>query len=230
MQMRGTPRSSRWTRGARRDAHGPAPTPRRALVPRPSAAAQRREQTAAALDAMRRVVRALRVAAGSSEAATGLSSAQLFVLQAVQAEPGRSLTEIAARTMTDRTSVAAVVDRLAERGLVERRRSTLDRRRVEIVATRAAHAVLERAPHAPTRRLLDGLDTLDDRNLRRLAAGLAELAQAMGLDGEPATMLFEDGPATSARSPARPARPARPVARAAARPTARSRTTVTRGR
>ncbi len=160
---------------------------------------------------MRRVVRALRLAAGSSESATGLSAAQLFVLQTVQAEPGLSLTDIAARTLTDRTSVAAVVERLAERGLVVRRRSAQDRRRVEIVATPAAGAVLDRAPHAPTSRLLDGLDALDDRSLRRLATGLSELVQAMGLADEPATMLFEDGPAA-----APPPRTTRPTARARA--------------
>jgi DNA-binding MarR family transcriptional regulator len=167
---------------------------------------------------MRRIVRALRVAARSTEAATGLSAAQLFVLQVVHAEPGRSLTEIAARTLTDRTSVAAVVDRLAERGLVARDRSTADRRRVEIRATPAAGAVLALAPHAPTRRLLDAIEALDDRGLRRLATGLAQLARTMGVDKEPVTMLFEDAPTVRARS----------RAKAAPRAGARSRTTSVR--
>ena len=114
-------------------------------------------------------------------------------------EPDRSLTEIAARTMTDRTSVAAVVERLAERGLVTRRRSDADRRRLEIAATRAAATVLRRAPHAPTRRLLDGLDALDDRSLGRLATGLTDLVRSMGIADEPARMLFEDGPAARSR-------------------------------
>ena len=85
------------------------------------------------------------------------------------------------------------MDRLTERGLVARRRSTEDRRRVEIRATPAGVAVLGRAPHAPTRRLLEGLGALDERSLRRLAAGLADLVQAMGLADEPARMLFDDG-------------------------------------
>ena len=139
------------------------------------------------------MVRALRVAAARGESATGLSAAQLFVLQVVHAEPGLSLTEVAARTLTDRTSVAAAVERLAARGLVERRRGEADRRRVALVPTPAARRVLAAAPHPPTRRVLDGLAAVDDRTLRRIALGLTALVRAMELDAEPAPMLFDDG-------------------------------------
>lgn len=155
-------------------------------------AAGRSADVAAALDALRRVVRELRLAAGSAATETGLSAAQLFVLQAVAAEPGASLTELAERTLTDRTSVAAVVERLAERGLVARARAAADRRRVEIRLTRAGERVLARAPHAPTRRVLDALDALPDRELRRLAAGLVDLTRAMGIAEAPAALLFDD--------------------------------------
>jgi DNA-binding MarR family transcriptional regulator len=171
--------------------------------------ADRRHHTAAALDGVRRVVRALRVAAGGAEAATGLTAAQLFVLQAVRAAPACSLTDVAARTMTDRTSVRAVVDRLVERGLVERRPSQADRRRVELAVTPAATAVLARAPHPPTRRLLDGLGALDDRDLAALARGLGALVRTMGLDDGPASMLFDDRDARAGGAP----RPGRPAAR-----------------
>ena len=98
MRMRGVPRRS----GGRVPPPVPSATPASPIpVPTRTPAADRRASTAATLDAMRRIVRALRVAAGSTEAATGLTAAQLFVLQAVHAEPGHSLTGIAARTMTD---------------------------------------------------------------------------------------------------------------------------------
>jgi DNA-binding MarR family transcriptional regulator len=166
---------------------------RRARAPRPADGTDREAVAAAALDSIRRVVRALRVAAGRVEEATGLSAAQLFVLQQVAAAPGLSLTALAERTLTDRTSVAAVVERLHARGLVERARAAADRRRVEIRPTRRGARLLARAPHAPTQRVLDAMAALDDRELRRLAAGLAGLTRAMGLADEPARMLFEDG-------------------------------------
>ena len=148
----------------------------------------------ASLDALRRIVRELRLANSGVERHTGLSAAQMYVLAQVAAAPGASLSELAARTMTDRTSVAAVVDRLLARELVQRRRSATDRRRVEILPTAAGEEVLARAPHPPTRRLLDGLEALDDRQLRRLAVSLTRLVQGMGLADAPAVMMFEDDP------------------------------------
>ncbi len=145
-----------------------------------------------ALDALRRVVRALRLAAARAEADTGLSAAQLFVLQQVVAAPGQWLTALAARTLTDRTSVAAAVDRLVARDLVRRVPSAVDRRRVEIHATDAGRAVLSRAPHPPTQRVLDGLEALAPADLSRLAVGLDRLVAAMGLTDAPAPMLFDD--------------------------------------
>lgn len=152
----------------------------------------RPDDTSVALDSLRRIVRALRVANGGVEKLTGLSAAQLYVLEQVAAAPHASLSELATRTLTDRTSVAAVVDRLHARGLVQRDRSSADRRRVEIAPTPEGLAVLARAPHPPTRRILEGLDLLDDAELGRLAQGLTRLVRGMGLADEPATMLFED--------------------------------------
>lgn len=164
-----------------------------------SPADRRRRDVTVSLHSLRRVVRALRLAAARTEEATGLSPAQLFVLQAVHAEPGCSLSEIAARTMTDRTSVAAVVGRLADRGLVERRRAETDRRRVEIVPTARARSTLGRAPHAPTHALLEAMDGLSDRDLRHLSLGLGKLVRTMGLADEPAGMFFEDPPEPGAK-------------------------------
>ena len=175
----------------------------------------RTADTTAALDALRRITRALRVAAGGVEKSTGLSAAQLFVLEQVAAAPNSSLSELAARTMTDRTSVAAVVDRLLARALVERHRSTIDRRRVEIAPTAEGLAVLDRAPHPPTRRVLDGMLAMRERDLRQLARSLSALATAMRLDDGPAPMLFDDARAAAPRRGAEPAPAAATVARRA---------------
>ena len=168
---------------------------------------------AASLDSLRRIVRSLRVSASAAEAETGLSAAQLFVLQQVAATPGLSLTEIAARTLTDRTSVAAVVDRLLAQGHVERRPGTTDRRRAEIFPTRSGTRILARAPHPPTRMLLDAMATMSERSLQQLSRGLAQLVAAMGLSGADAPMLFEE-PATGTRSRRRTAPASRPRDRA----------------
>lgn len=168
--------------------------------PAPSAsfASRRDADIAGALDALRRIVRALRLAAAGVEKTTGLSAAQLYVLERVAQTPGSSLTELAERTLTDRTSVAAVVERLAARGLVDRQRSTVDRRRVDVIATESGTALLGNAPHPPTMTLLDALRSVGDGELRTIAEGLRRLEQAMGVANEPAGLFFEDTPNAAA--------------------------------
>lgn len=144
------------------------------------------------MDALRRVVRALRVAAQRTHSDSGISAAQLFVLRQLVRSPARSLSELAERTLTDRSSVADVVDRLEERGFVRRARSIEDRRRTTIVITLAGRTLLRNAPEAPTNQLIHALDTLDAKTLAALSHGLARLTEAMGIDAEPATMLFEE--------------------------------------
>ena len=146
------------------------------------------------LDALRRIVRVLRVSARGVEERTGLRAPQLFTLRLVAEEPGLSISELARRTLTDRTSAASMVERLLARGLVQRRRGASDRRRTEIFVTARGAAMLARAPRAPTQHVLDGMAAMSGRDLRRLALGLDALVRAMGIAGEPAPMLFADAP------------------------------------
>lgn len=154
-----------------------------------------------AVDAFRRLLRRLRVVARHTELATGLTAAQLFVLSAVVDTPGCSVSEIAQLTMTDRSSVAAVVTRLAERGYVTREQAHDDRRRASIVITSDGRRAMRRASPPPTALLIAGLRELPIAQLRALSNGLVSLTRAMGIANEPATMLFEDSPTPRRNAP-----------------------------
>jgi DNA-binding MarR family transcriptional regulator len=146
-----------------------------------------------AVDAFRRILRELRVVARKTELATGLSAAQLFVLSAVDRSPGSSVNEIARATMTDRSSVAAIVDRLVDQGYATRVASSDDRRRASITVTPKGRRATGKAPPAPTALLLSGLGKLTQKELGGLTRGLVGLTRAMGIADQPAGMLFEDG-------------------------------------
>jgi DNA-binding MarR family transcriptional regulator len=169
-------------------------------VSTPGRIAVRDDSVAAAVDAFRRILRELRVAARKTELATGLSAAQLFVLTAVLDAPECSLNDIARATMTDRTSVAAIVDRLVDQGYVTRKKSGDDKRRASIAPTSRGRRAAGRSAPAPTALLLSGLRALTSVELQSLSTGLTALTQAMGITDSPADMLFEDARA-SARAP-----------------------------
>ena len=176
------PEASRRTRTTR------PPTRTRGASP----AATRRDEVTHAVDSVRRIVRGLRLAEQRTRAEAGLSAAQLFVLGELAESAAASLGELAERTMTDRSSVAAVVERLEEAGLVTSQRAVHDRRRVLVRLTSAGRRRLASVAPAPTVLLVRALERLTPAQLSGLTTQLGALVEAMGLAGEPATMLFEE--------------------------------------
>lgn len=156
------------------------------------AAPARKDDMFSAVASIRRIVRVLRLASQKTQAAAGISAAQLFVLQQLGDGAELSLSELAERTLTDRSSVAAVVERLQEQKLVARTTDSSDRRRAVVRITAVGRRILRRAPDAPTTALLAALRRLDGRELTALARSLRELTVAFGAREEPPSMLFAD--------------------------------------
>ena len=144
------------------------------------------------VDHLRRLERGLRLLAREIEASTGASAAQLFVLEQLADGAGLSLGELASRTLTDRSSVSAVVERLVAAKLVSRGESSRDRRRADVRITRAGRRALALAPPAPTRRLIDAVASLPARTRRQLATTLGQLNLALGFESNRPRMLFEE--------------------------------------
>jgi DNA-binding MarR family transcriptional regulator len=143
------------------------------------------------LNSIRRLVRALRLYSRESEGRMGLSGAQLFVLQQLRDGSPVSLKELSRRTMTDVSSASAVVERLAGKGLVARRRSEKDGRMLELWLSAEGKMLLRQRPDALQVRLISAMRTLDPAELQALASGLESLLKAAGLSGEKASLLFE---------------------------------------
>lgn len=167
--------------------------PRAAVVP-PSAG-----DAARALDALRRLVAALRRSARDAEQEFGLSGAQLFVLERLADAPAASINALAARTRTHQSSVSVVVRRLVERGLVRRRPSRADARRQELAITAAGRALLDRALPTAQHRLVEGLDGMPADEVRRVADALERWLGAAGLGAGPTELFFEGDGAPSRR-------------------------------
>ena len=148
------------------------------------------------LRSFRAIIAALSRSARAIEARTGVTNAQLFVLQQLRTEEMLGINDLAARARTGQSAVSIVVRRLVRRGLVRRRRSLTDGRRVGVSLTAAGRALVRQAPEPPTTRLLVAVGRLGPRNLGALARGVTALVAAMGITGETPSMLFErDGSA-----------------------------------
>lgn len=150
------------------------------------------------LNAIRSVVRALRVNTRAIELQMGISLAQLFVLQQLAKKPADSLNELAERTATHQSSVSVVVRRLVEHGLVSRTAAAQDKRRIRIGLTDAGRAKLADAPATVQINLIEGLQKLPAEQRRELADLLERWLSNSGVDLAAPPMLFEDEPSVMA--------------------------------
>jgi DNA-binding MarR family transcriptional regulator len=158
------------------------------------------DDTARAMNAVRSVVRALRLNTRSIEGKLGISLAQLFVLQQLSDRPADSLNELAERTATHQSSVSVVVRRLVDRGLVTRVASAADRRRVQIALTPDGETILRGAPPTVQSDLIHGMSRMQPEQRAMLAELLETWVLASGIDLAAAPMMFEDEPAARVAS------------------------------
>jgi DNA-binding MarR family transcriptional regulator len=146
------------------------------------------------LDALRRLVRGLRLYARHCETHLGLSAAQLFALRKIHEQGTLSLQGLAAATLTDLSSVSVVAERLVTKGLLRRRRAPEDRRRVELSLSPAGLELIERSPDPLQERLLRSLRAMPAARRAALESDLGRLVRDAGLDAQSARLFFEDEP------------------------------------
>jgi DNA-binding MarR family transcriptional regulator len=156
---------------------------------------------AQALDALRVIVGALSRSARAVETRTGITNAQVFLLQQLR-DGVLSVGELAELAHTHQSTVSIVVARLSRAGLVAKARATDDARRAVVSLTPAGRALLRRAPAPPAADLLLAVEQLPLGDARRLADGLHSLVRSLGLEGQPPTKLFEHPRVPKGRRPA----------------------------
>ena len=140
------------------------------------------------LSAMRRLMRATDLDAKKLARQTNLSTSQLLVMELMAASGDLTVGRIAERVGLAQATVTAIVDRLADRGLVSRRRSDTDRRQVNVSLTAEGRQLFARAPTALQTRFLRNFEAL--RSWEKLAIlasleRLADLMEAEHLDASP---------------------------------------------
>jgi DNA-binding MarR family transcriptional regulator len=151
-----------------------------------------RRHANAALDAVRRVVRALRASNHETEKSFRLSAAQLFMLSQIALQPKQSLSDVARSTLTSPSSASEVLTKLVRRGLVSRRVSATDRRRLEFSLSEDGARLLDLAPQTVPERLVAGFVALPPEQQEALARGLGAWVASAQLSDVPATMFMEE--------------------------------------
>lgn len=109
----------------------------------------------------------------------GVTGGQAALLWSIRSHPGVGVRELAELEGVSAPAMSAYVDRLQAAGLVGRRRSKTDRRRVELEVTEDGLRILRSARTRRTAWLAARLRRLDPEELERVEAALPALEKLL---------------------------------------------------
>jgi DNA-binding MarR family transcriptional regulator len=114
----------------------------------------------------------------------GISGSQLWVLQEVGLKPGTGVSELAERISIHQSTCSQLVEKLVSRGLIIKKRSKEDQRRVGLTVSKAGAGVLAKAPGPAEGILPNALMALPKGVLSTLDLSLAELIGQLRIHDE----------------------------------------------
>lgn len=147
----------------------------------------------AALIALRRIFRATEIASRSLAKQYGLTPSQLLLLQVVDGNAQATPSEVARATSLGQATVTSLLDKLEARGMLRRRRSAFDKRRVEIEILDEGRAALSAVPGSLQQRFQDNFDALEPWEQAFLVAALERTAAILGAAHVDAAPILDPG-------------------------------------
>lgn len=108
-----------------------------------------------------------------------VSSSQLNCLLAIYENGPLPLSQIARHIMVKSSTVTGITDRLEQKRLVQRRRSSPDRRVIIIELTEAGKVLCQHAPPPIQQKIIDGLKNLPKSEIEKIVYGLSMLTQML---------------------------------------------------
>jgi DNA-binding MarR family transcriptional regulator len=167
-----------------------------------------RGQTLALEKAIRRIVRANDMQSRAVAKQCGLTSAQLVVCRGILELGEVTTTALSAYADLSAATVVTILDNLEERGIIERYRSTADRRIVHTRLTENGRGAIANAPRplgeiASAR--LKALDTASRRALVESAMQLANLVERGGDEPDARSAILARPESLSVLRSSRPA-------------------------
>ncbi len=132
-----------------------------------------------AMQAIRRIIRAIELHSRRMAQRHGLTGPQLVVLRELSRLPSTPVGDLARRVSLSHATVTDILDRLQVRGLVERSRDVEDHRRVLVRPTESAAALLQKVPTIVQERFSEQLSRLADWEQTLILSSLQRVASMM---------------------------------------------------
>jgi DNA-binding MarR family transcriptional regulator len=145
------------------------------------------------LVALRRIIRATDLHSRKLGKKTGLTTPQLVIIKAVGDLKDPTVSDIAKAVSLSLATVTTILNRLERNGLVNRVRSSVDRRRVIVTLTEAGQTLKSSAPKPLQDSFVDRFSRLASWEQHSIVASLERVAAMMDADDLDAAPLLASG-------------------------------------
>jgi len=149
------------------------------------------ERIDACLMALRRIIRATEIHRKEVAHHIGITPVQLRVVQIIAETGATTGSAIAKRMHVSQATVSALIDRLEQAGLVERRRDAGDKRQTLLTLTPAGQATHDAAPDALQQQLVRKFQGLETWEQAMLVASLERIVAMLDAGDEPVGALLD---------------------------------------
>ncbi len=159
------------------------------------------DQADTALIALRRILKATEANVKALASESGLTASQLLVLQILRVQDEILTGDLAKAVDLKQATTSILVDKLQERGLVERRRGQTDRRRVWVQITAQGRQVVAGAPDLLQNTFIERFTKLADWEQALIVASLLRLVSLLDAEKIDASAVLDVGTITDLPKP-----------------------------
>jgi len=145
------------------------------------------------LVALRRIIRATDLHSRKLGKKTGLTTPQLVIIQAVGDLKNPTVSDVAKAVSLSLATVTTILNRLERNGIVNRARSSIDRRRVIVTLTEEGQSLKSSAPKPLQDSFVDRFSRLESWEQHLIVASLERVATMMDADDLVAAPLLDRG-------------------------------------
>ncbi len=145
------------------------------------------------LVSLRQITRAIDLHSRKLQKQSGLTTSQLLVLEAIRKLGNPSPKAIAQEIVLSQATVTSIVDRLENRQLVRRERSTTDKRSVQISLSETGVEKLDEAPDILQTEFLQKYRELEAWERQMLIAAVSRIAAMMNAEDLDAAPIMTSG-------------------------------------
>lgn len=130
---------------------------------------------------LRRLFQVINKQSKSFDLENGLTGPQLWAVKVLfdESDAAMTVSRLAALMFLDASTVVRILNSLEEKSLVQRVRSTYDRRVVYVSLTEKGGQIMNQTPNVAHNLLMNGLKTLSENKLHTIALGLSQLVNIL---------------------------------------------------